>query len=312
VNAPLSVLAFVAGVALVVAATERLLEGLVGIASALRLAPFVVSAVLSGLEAENIAVGLIAGHNNQAEIALGTAFGGATFLVCIALGLGAVVAPLRVTLPKGVVYLLAGAPIVSGLALLGGTTARLSGVVLLLAFAAAMMYLVSASKNHTFVDSSEVREALQEPCKLWVSAIVSIAGIAVITGGGELVAQGASGVISAFGVPALLMGMVITPAAIEAEEVVRQIVPAKRGFPDVAAGNVIGTVLYFTLFNLGLIALITPVAVPRLTRLLDWPFLVGVSLLAAFFLLRGRVTRLGGLVLVVLGVTYGALHVFAR
>jgi Ca2+/Na+ antiporter len=34
------------------------------------------------------------------------------------------------------------------------------------------------------------------------------------------------------------------------------------GFSDIAAGNLIGTVLYFTLLNLGLITLLTPVTVP--------------------------------------------------
>lgn len=307
-----SIVAFIAGVVLVVVATERLLEGLVGVARAVRLAPFVVSAILSGLEAENVAVGLIAGHNGQSEIALGTAFGGATFLICIALGLGAVIAPLRVTLPRGVVLLLGAAPLAAGVALIGNTTSRWSGGVLLVLFALAMTYVIRASRDHKFVDSSEVREALERPRKLWVSASVAIIGIAVITAGGELVAQGASGIISAFGVPALLMGMVVTPAAIEAEEVIRQVIPARRGYPDVAAGNVIGTVLYFLLFNLGLIALITPVAVPPLTRVFDWPFLIGVSLLAAAFLLRGRVDRLHGLVLVALGLAYAALHIIVR
>ena len=42
-------------------------------------------------------------------------------------------------------------------------------------------------------------------------------------------------------------------------------IPAGEGHPDVSAGNLLGTVLYFVLFNLGLIALATPVRVPALT-----------------------------------------------
>src|ERR1700730_10047146 len=90
---------FLGGVVLVVVATERLLEGLVGISRAARIAPFVAAAVLSGLGAENVAVGLAAGSHGAADVALGTAFGGAIFLLSAALGLGAVIAPLRVRLP---------------------------------------------------------------------------------------------------------------------------------------------------------------------------------------------------------------------
>ena len=70
--------------------------------------------------------------------------------------------------------------------------------------------------------------------------------------------------------------------------------------------------LYFLLFNLGLIALATPVTTPRLVRVLDWPFLMGVSLLAATRLARGRVGRMSGLVLMLLGLIYAVLHVIVR
>ena len=128
--------------------------------------------------------------------------------------------------------------------------------------------------------------------------VFALFGIAVITVGGDLVSHGASGLVSSFGVPAALIGMVVTPAVIEGEEVIRQAVPAKMGRSDIAAGNLVGTVLYFTLFNLGLIALITPVAVSHATRVLDFPFAVGTALVVAAFLLRGAVTRLGGLLLI--------------
>lgn len=75
--------------------------------------------------------------------------------------------------------------------------------------------------------------------------------------------------------------MVLTPMAIELEEIVRQAVPARKGHPEVSAGNMVGTLLYFVLFNLGLIALVAPVGVNRSTRPLDWPFLIGVTWLAA-------------------------------
>jgi len=80
---------FVVGVVVVVWATEHLLEGLVGLAGLLRVSAFAVAAVLSGFEAENVAVGLAAARKGAQEVALGTVFGGAIFLVCVALGLGA-------------------------------------------------------------------------------------------------------------------------------------------------------------------------------------------------------------------------------
>ncbi len=304
----LAIALFAVGVVIVVLATERLLEGIVDVAAALRIAPFVASVILSGLEAENIAVGLAAGQRGQSEIALGTVFGGATFLVCIALGVGALIAPLHTRLPRGVVFLVPAAAILAGLPIAFSETPRWTGIVLLAAFGLALTYLVRASRGHRFTAEDDERPA-GPGRSLGRAALVTAGGIVVIAIGGELVAVGAEGLISTVGLSAGLVGMVITPVAIEAEEIIRQVIPARRGYGDVSAGNAVGTVLYFVLFNLGLIVLLTPVAVPDAVRILDWPFLVLAATVAAVFLLRGHVGRFGGAILAGLGVLYAALHI---
>jgi cation:H+ antiporter len=257
---------FVIGVLLAVWATERLLEGLVGLSVAFRLSAF----------------------------AVGTVFGGAIFLVCVALGVGAVLFPLEIRLPRGVLAVFAASPLLVGLSLIAPITPRWTGAVLLIAFVAAMIYLVNVSRHQNFLVSGEVREEQEKHHPLWVALGLTLMGIVIIGIGGELVAQGAEGIIAALGVPALFMGMIVSPAAIELEEVIRQAVPSKEGRPDVSAGNLVGTLLYFLLFNLGLIALLTPVRVDPLVRELDWSFLVVVTLIAAAFLWRGRVGRSAG------------------
>src|SRR5215213_9342291 len=118
---------FVVGIVVVIWATERLLEGLIGLAGLLRVSAFAVAAVLSGFEAENVAVGLAAARREAAELALGTVFGGAIFLVCVALGLGTLLYPLRVTLPGGFLFLMAVCPMLVGVGLIGGRRATWLG-----------------------------------------------------------------------------------------------------------------------------------------------------------------------------------------
>ena len=308
----LAALVFAGGVVLVVAATERLLEGMVGLALLLRLAPFAVSAVLSGMEAENVAVGLAAGSRGAAEVALGTVFGGSIVVVCLALGAGAVIVPLRVRLPRSVLLLFATTPLLAGLPLLGDTTPRWTGAVLLVAFAGALAWVLRVSQHHRFMESDEVADAVEERRSLWLVVGLTVAGIALITAGGELVASGATRLIADVGLGAGLVGMVLTPLCIEAEEVVRQVVPARAGRHDVSAGNVVGTLLWFVLANLGLIALATPVRVPRLTRVLDWPVLVAATWLATAMLARGRVGRTAGALLVALAAAYAILRTVLR
>lgn len=207
------------------------------------------------------------------------------------------------------VLLVPAAALASGLPILFGVTPRWTGLALLVLFALAMTYLVTAARDHAFVDDEELREASEQQRPLWQAGVLTIAGIALVAVGGELVAVGADGLVTTLGLSAGLIGMVVTPVAIEAEEIIRQVIPARRGYADVAAGNAVGTVLYFGLFNLGLIALLTPVVVPDRVRILDWPFLVVAAIVGTVFLLRGRVGRIEGAILVGLGVAYAALHV---
>ena len=307
-----AIVLFGVGAALAIWATEKLLEGLVGLAALTTLSTFAMGALLSGLEAENIAVGVAAGAREVSAIALGTVFGGATFLVTVALGLGAIIAPLQVRLPRAFLGIIAAAPVLAGLALIGDRTSPAAGVALLLAFAAAMTYIVRRSRHQTFLMSHEVEQALEER-RRWPGVIaITLVGLAGLAIGGELVAEGAERLIATLGLPALLVGMVLTPAAIEIEEVFRQAIPAKRGHAEVSAANLLGTLLYFVLFNLGLLALVTPVTVPPQVRTLEWPFLIGVTWLATAFLARGRVGRPEGVILVLAYVLYVALHVIGR
>jgi cation:H+ antiporter len=310
-TAALAIGAFVLGVLIVIWSTERLLEGMVGLAGLLRVAPFVIAGVFSGLEAENVAVGVVAARGGHSEIALGTVFGGGTFVICVALGLGAVLFPLKVALPRPILLLLAAAPVLAGVALIGGTTSRAAGVVLLAAFAASMWYLVRASKNHDFLgeEADEIRDETAKPASWWRPVALTVFGLVVITLGAELVNYGANGIIGHFAFPAALMGMIITPAAIEAEEVIRQAVPAKQGRHDVAAGNLVGTLFYFVLFNLGVIAVAVPVPVPHRVLTLDWPFLIGATWLATAFLWRGRLTRIQGAILLTVYAAYIAASI---
>ncbi len=303
---------FAGGAALAIWATDKLLDGLVGLAALTALSTFVMGALLSGLEAENIAVGLAAGAREASSIALGTVFGGAIFLMTIALGLGGLIAPLHIRLPRPFLGIIGGSPVLAGLAIVGDRTTPAAGIVLLVSFAAAMTYIVWQARKRTFLISPTVETARAERHR-WPAVVrITLVGLIGLAIGGELVAEGAERLIGTLGLPALLVGMVLTPAAIEIEEVFRQAIPAKRGHPEVSGANLLGTLLYFVLFNLGLLALVTPVAVPVQVRTLDWPFLIAVTWLATLFLARGRVGRPEGAILVLCYIGYVGLHVALR
>jgi cation:H+ antiporter len=297
---------FGAGIALLVWAVDFFLKGLVGVAALLGTSTFAITVVLSGLEAENVAVGVASGAEGVDSLALGTVFGGAVFLVCVALGLAAVVFPLRVDLPRPVLLVFLGAPIVAGIGVASPMLQRPIGLVLLAAFVLGMAGLLLFSRSHTFFESEALEEVEKERPSNLRSITFTIVGLLGMIVGGEMVAKGGEALIGTLPLPPLLLGMVIAPAAIEFEEVFRQAVPTRAGHPEVAAGNAVGTMLYFVLFNFGLIALLTPLPVQPIVASFDWLFLVGVTALAALFLWRGGINRWQGGILLA---GYGAFAV---
>ena len=87
------------------------------------------------------------------------------------------------------------------------------------------------------------------------------------------------------------------------------VAPARRGHPDLALGNVVGTIVILLGLNLGLIALIRPLTVDPLVLRLHAPYLLGCTVLVATTLAFARTLgrSMGGF-LVLLYVIYLALN----
>src|SRR5438046_3449140 len=91
--------ALLVGIVVVVWAADVLVDGLLGVARTLGVAPFVLAIALSGFETENLAAGIAANAKGLPGAAAGTFLGGITFLALGVAGLGGVIAPVRVELP---------------------------------------------------------------------------------------------------------------------------------------------------------------------------------------------------------------------
>jgi cation:H+ antiporter len=106
-------------------------------------------------------------------------------------------------------------------------------------------------------------------------------------------------------VPGALLGNTAIAASVEAEEIVRVALPARRGRGDVALGNVFGTIVHFAAFNAGVIALVRPVQLDAPSLHLHLPVAVGsVLVLCAVAGWQRVLGRAAGAALVVLYVVY--------
>jgi cation:H+ antiporter len=304
-NPPVSSLAalalLVAGVALVVAGADVFFRGLLALAARLRLPAFVVTVVLSGFELENLAAGIAANAKGLPGAAAGTFLGGTTFLAAGVAGLGALIAPMRSRLPLPALAWTAAAPLPLLLLARDGTLSRLDGGLLVLWFLVALAGLARSGRS---LLAAEPGEARRRP------VVLLLAGLGVLTLGGELLGEGLRKAVSHFGVSATLLGNTAVAASVEAEELARVAVPARRGRPDVALANVLGTIVHFIAFNAGVIALVQPLRLDDATLELHLPAtLVATTTLCALLALREGLGRVEGAILLTLYGAYLALAV---
>jgi cation:H+ antiporter len=290
-----------AGLALVVGGAELFFAGLISSASRLRIAPFVLVVVISGFELENLVAGIAANESGFGNVAAGTFLGGTTFIALGVAGLSAIAAPIAADLPPAVLVWTALAPIPLVLAGLDGVLSRADGALLVAWFAVCLTGMAFAGRRLT---------AGPTPARHRWPLARMLAGLAVLTGGGYVLGEGIGRVLARFSISQSLLGNVAIAAAVEAEEVARVAVPARRGRGDVALGGLFGTIVHFSAFNAGIIALVRPISLDAATHDLHLPVAAAsVVVLVTCVATRGGISRGAGAVLLAVYAAYVAAAV---
>lgn len=110
------------------------------------------------------------------------------------------------------------------------------------------------------------------------------------------------------GLSETFFGMVILAFLVSLDELAKEIPAALKGRPEISFGNVVGSILAIVLFNAGLIALVHPLEVPPYLLSFYLPYGFGTVLVVALLVLRKKVPRWAGgiLVLLYLGFVVGS------
>ncbi len=124
-------------------------------------------------------------------------------------------------------------------------------------------------------------------------------GIALLTGGGELLVRGAVSLAQRLRVSTAIIGLTIVAIGTSMPEMSVSLLAAAGGQPDIAVGNVVGSNIFNVAAILGLAAAIRPLTVHMSAVRLEWPFMF-VTMAVALLLARdGAVDRLEGAFLLV-------------
>ncbi|AXG05000.1 sodium:calcium antiporter [Haloplanus rubicundus] len=328
-----SVVLFLVGVVIVVVSVETFIEAVAEGALALGVSGFFLTVVLAGTDLENVILGIAAAYDQLPDLALGTVFGEALFILGAAVGLAGVLVPFETDVPRNYLGLMLLAPFLFfGLAL-DGTLSQFDGVVLTATFVPylAIIYTLERYTDTRYLSAEEVEimeeereeeaEADGEADDEWFDfdldvdvddfveervperyegpAFLGIAVLAALgmTVGSELAVEGAKEILTILGVTGLAFGATVMSFIASLEELFLTVEPVRRGRPHIGVGNVVGSMLFFVSANAGLIAMVHPLNTSGTVVTVHWPFFLGTMLVVAVAFYRGKVGRPTGFLL---------------
>lgn len=125
------------------------------------------------------------------------------------------------------------------------------------------------------------------------------AGLTLLVWSADRFVEGSAITASHFGMPPLLVGMVVVGFGTSAPEMVVSALAATQGNPGLALGNAYGSNITNIALILGITAVISPIAVHSQVMRKELPILALVTLFAIWQLLDGNLSRMdaGGLLL---------------
>ena len=326
-----SIFIFISGATLLVYSAERLIGSLVGVSRGLRISVFLLAIIFTGIEFDDIVLGIALNLEDEQDAALGLVLGTAVSFTGIVLALGAILTPTKFDIPRDYIAIFAAAPLLMFVFALQKEVTTADAVVLLLLFTAWIAYVAyrehrretATFRNLEIVEEFEEADeddgdpARAEAIKTmspfsrwsrysgWINLGVAVLSLCGIIIGAATVSTGSEQILERYGIEGTVFGATVITAVLCIEDLFLTVQPIRKGVPEIGIGNVIGSLVFSVTGKLGIVVLAGG-TIAISSNVLRWhlPVLVGMTALAAYFLSTGQLKRWHGYVLLALYVAY--------
>ena len=123
---------------------------------------------------------------------------------------------------------------------------------------------------------------------------ILLGGLLLLTLGGEVLVQHASGLALKSNISPLIVGLTVIAIGTSAPELFASLQAAWNGSPGIAVGNVVGSNIANLGLALGLTALVRPLTIDKDVLKLDWSILMVVTILFGLLALDGVYSKVDG------------------
>lgn len=298
----------VIGLLLLVWSADRFVSGASNLAKHLGLSPLLIGMIIIGFgtSAPEMVVSAISSFQGNPGLAIGNAYGSNITNISLILGVTALMAPIYIksNVLKKELPILFSITILSIILIQDLFISRIDGLILGMVFVGLMTWSIREGlKNSRDTLSKEVRQELKESAMPFnKSIVVLIVGLILLVASSRMLVYGAVGIAQGLGVSDVIIGLTIVAIGTSLPELASSIIAAKKGEPDMAIGNVIGSNLFNTLAVVAIAATINPLSIDQVILHRDVTVMTILTALMFIFAYgfkgKGRLARMeGGLLL---------------
>ena len=299
-------LLFAGSLALLLVAARFFTSAAERVGLALGLSPFVVGVLIVavGTSLPELVASLLAVQAGTSEIVAGNVLGANAANLLLVLGLVSAAARTpRIDLGEQYIaidlhFLLGGVVLLSAM-MLDGAVGRLDGVLLLVAYAVFVVYLVREGRSDTA--DADAEAMLPEGSRSIGRdlAILLAAGVAIFVGG-DFTVDALTALADVLAISPAVASITILSLGTTLPELVVSVTAARAGQAELAVGGILGSCVFNTLAVTGAAAALGGVTVPADLLAFAVPFVAVATLLFYLLTQDKRISRWEGLLLIVL------------
>jgi cation:H+ antiporter len=299
-----SLLVFAASLALLLLAARYFTLSAERVGLALGMSPFAIGVLIvaAGTSLPELVASIVATSRGSSEIVIGNVLGANLSNLLLVTGVVAVAASGGVRLGEQYIlidlHFLVGSALLLALALRDGVLGRVEGLVLLVAFAVYLLYLIREGRTETDLTLGGDAAAERAPAPFpWRDVVVLALGAGFIYLGASYTIASLETIARLAGVAPDLVALTLLSLGTTLPELVVSATAARAGKADVAIGNVLGSCVFNTLVVTGTASLVSPLVATQEMRELPLPVFGAGSVLFYLLTLDKRVSRWEGLLL---------------
>ena len=287
----------------IVFGADTLVAGSVAVARRYKVSDFVIGAAIVGIGTSmpEFTVSFLGALQGNAEVAIGNVVGSNIFNILGILGITAIFFPIAVTKENirfEIPVCIAVSVLLTALVFLSGspTISRADGIILLLVFAGFMWYSFYRDRKINHLQQSSEQTAKKPATPLWVSILKIIGGLGVLIVSCDIFVDDAVKIARQLGLDDAFISITLIACGTSLPELAASIAAAVKKNTQLALGNIVGS----NIFNIGLIlgmsSLVTPLSSSAITPV-DYVVMIGAAVLPLLFGLKGKIGRLGGVLM---------------